>query len=61
MSLLAFFCDVDDFCQSFRARVAATVTRRRASVRQRTTGLVSSEIMTLLMYFCQSRDRDCEI
>src|SRR5215207_8055707 len=57
MSLLALFCDVDDFCQQRHAqqrkRLAAVSGQRR-----RQPGLSESEIMTIVIHFHQSGYRD---
>jgi hypothetical protein len=57
-SLLVLFCDVDDFCQAFlpvwqRQQLASGIKQR-----QRTRSLTNSEIMTILIAFHQSHNRD---
>ena len=57
MSLLALFCDVDDFCQRWQAHQP----KRLSSVsgqRRRQPGLSESEIMTIVIHFHQSGYRD---
>ncbi len=53
MTLLELFCDVDDFCQTFRSQqrpvLGATTGQRR-----RQAGLSESEIMTIVIHFHQS-------
>lgn len=57
MSLLALFCDVDDFCQQWQAQqnrqIAAVSGQRR-----RQPGLTESEIMTIVIHFHQSGYRN---
>lgn len=53
MSLLALFCDVDDFCQQVNRIAPKQLTRKRGQgVRQ--PGLSESEIMTIVIHFHQS-------
>ena len=57
MSLLALFCDVDDFCQQWQVQPC----KRLAPVsgqRLRQPGLSESEIMTIVIHFHQSGYRD---
>jgi hypothetical protein len=53
MSLLALFCDVDDFCREREAQQAASVLPGNGQ-RRRQPGLSESEIMTIVIYFHQS-------
>jgi hypothetical protein len=58
MSLLELFCDVDDFCLAMEAAASHKqlgVSKRKPGPKSR---LHLSEIMTILIYFHQSRYRD---
>ncbi|MEO8396435.1 MAG: IS982 family transposase, partial [Chloroflexota bacterium] len=57
MSLLALFCDVDDFCQQQQAQQLKRLVRVSGQ-RRRQAGLSESEIMTLVIHFHQSGYRD---
>jgi hypothetical protein len=59
MSLLALFCDVDDFCQQWQAQQLQSLPRVSGQ-RRRQPGLSESEIMTLVIHFHQSGYRDFE-
>src|SRR5450432_4284851 len=53
MSLLALFCDVDDFCQQWRAVQPRQLTSTSGQ-RVRQPELSESEIMTIVIHFHQS-------
>jgi hypothetical protein len=57
ISLIALFCDIDDFCKIFlpawHRRQLASGERKR----QRASGLSASELMTILVHFHQSQYR----
>jgi hypothetical protein len=53
MSLLALFCDVDDFCQQMNM-IAAKQLPRKSGQGVRQPGLSESEIMTIVIHFHQS-------
>jgi len=57
MSLLALFCDVDDFCQQWQAQQPKSLPRVSGQ-RRRQPGLSESEIMTIVIHFHQSGYRD---
>lgn len=57
MSLLALFCDVDDFCQQWQAQQPKRLPGVSGQ-RRREPGLSESEIMTLVIHFHQSGYRD---
>lgn len=57
MSLLALFCDVDDFCQQCNARHSHRLAALNGQ-RRRQPGLSESEIMTIIIHFHQSGYRD---
>jgi hypothetical protein len=57
MSLLALFCDVDDFCQRWNAEQVPTLAAVNGQGR-RQPGLSDSEIMTIVIHFHQSGYRD---
>jgi hypothetical protein len=57
MSLLALFCDVDDFCQQWQAQQPKRLPDVSGQ-RRRQAGLSESEIMTLVIHFHQSGYRD---
>lgn len=57
MTLLELFCDVDDFCQYFSVQHAPQLSSR-AGKRVRQPGLSESEIMTIVIHFHQSGDRN---
>ena len=57
-SLIALFCDIDDFCKTFlpawhRRQLASGERKRR-----RAPGLGASELMTILVHFHQSQYRE---
>lgn len=58
MSLLQLFCHVDDFCKDFEPPWNKEQINRGARRRQRKGRLSSSEIMTIMIHFHQSRYRD---
>ena len=58
MSLLELFCHVDGFWQVFAPAWKQTLLQSGQIKRQRSGQLVESEIMTTLMHFHQSHDRD---
>ena len=57
MSLLALFCDVDDFCQQWQAQQPKSLPSVSGQ-RRRQPGLSESEIMTIVIHFHQSGYRD---
>ena len=57
-SLIALFCVVDDFCQSFLPEWQKTLLEHQGKQRHRACGLSMSEIMTIMIYFHQSHYRD---
>ena len=57
MSLLALFCAVDDFWQAFAPGWRQTQVQAGQIKRQRSSQLVASEIMTILIQFHQSHYR----
>ena len=58
MTLLDLFCLVDDFCKAFIPQWKHLLLRYRIKKRQRSSRMSESEIMTLLLWFQQSRYRD---
>ncbi|MBS0351515.1 MAG: IS982 family transposase [Proteobacteria bacterium] len=58
MSLLELFCLVDEFCQAFFPEWQRILLTSGTQKRQRKTDMSYSEIMTLLLWFQQSRYRD---
>ena len=54
MSLLALFCDVDDFCQAFRPQCGQAMLGHGPVQRVRAPRLSQSEMMTILIHFHQS-------
>jgi hypothetical protein len=58
MSLLELFCHVDDFWLAFAPTWNQTLLHSGQIKRQRRGQLVESEIMTILIHFHQSHDRD---
>lgn len=57
MSLLALFCDVDDFCQQWEAQQPKALPGVGGQ-RRRQARLSESEIMTIVIHFHQSGYRD---
>jgi transposase len=57
-SLLALFCDVDDFCKAFLPIWNSHLLASGQKQRQRARALTMSEIMTILIAFHQSHYRD---
>lgn len=57
MSLVNLFVDVDDFCQTLSALMSQPVLGR-ANRPGRKPSLAASEVMTIIIYFHQSRYRD---
>jgi hypothetical protein len=57
MSLLALFCDVDDFCQAWE-RQAGKRLAPSSGQRRRQPQLSESEVMTIIIHFHQSGYRD---
>ncbi len=57
MSLLELFCDVDDFCQCWKAGQAKKLSSKYGQ-RVREPGLSESEIMTIVIHFHQSGYRE---
>ena len=51
MSLLALFCDVDDFCQAFRPQCGQAMLGHGPVQRVRAPRLSQSEMMTILIHF----------
>lgn len=58
MSLLELFCHVDDFCQSFLPDWEQELLHSGQKQRRRASQLYPSEIMTILIFFHQMRQRD---
>jgi hypothetical protein len=58
MSLLELFCHVDDFCQRFEPQWRQRLVQDGVLKRCRRSQLSTSEIMTLVIHFHQSRFRD---
>ena len=58
MSLLELFCHVDDFWKSFAPAWKHSLLQTGQIKRQRSGQLAESEIMTILIHFHQSHDRD---
>lgn len=58
MSLLELFCDVDDFCQTFELEWHQHLLASKHIRRMRAAQLSTSEIMTILIHFHESRYRD---
>jgi hypothetical protein len=58
MSLLELFCHVDDFCQWFEPQWHQTLVQQGTRKRKRQSQLTTSEIMTIVVHFHQSRFRD---
>lgn len=57
MSLLALFCDVDDFCQQWQAQQPTSLPAVSGQ-RRRQPRLIDSEIMTIVIHFHQSGYRN---
>jgi hypothetical protein len=55
--LTRIFCDVDDFCKSFEPAYRQKLLASGARTRNRQGRLCLSEVMTILIYFHQSRYR----
>jgi predicted component of type VI protein secretion system len=49
MRILELFCDVDDFCQLYRARWEQRLLTNDTTQRSRTTQMAPSEMMTILI------------
>jgi len=58
MSLLELFCHVDDFCQAFEPQWQRTLLQQGSIKRVRQPQLTTSEVMTIVIHFHQSRFRD---
>ena len=58
MSLLELFCHVDDFCRVFEPAWQHRLLSEGVRQRCRSTRLSLSEMMTIMIYFHQSRYRD---
>lgn len=58
LSLEALFCDVDDFCRWFEPRWQQRLLGDGLQRRSRSRSLSLSEIMTILIAFHQSADRN---
>src|SRR5512133_257713 len=58
MSLLELFVDVDDFCQIFLPAWEKKLIADGSKKRRRTGQLSISEVMTIIIYFHQSRYRN---
>jgi hypothetical protein len=58
MSLLELFVDVDDFCQTFLPVWEKKLFADGSKKRRRAGQLSTSEIMTIIIYFHQSRYRN---
>jgi hypothetical protein len=58
MSLLELFVDVDDFCQTFLPAWERKLFADGSKKRRRSGQLSTSEIMTIIIYFHQSRYRN---
>ena len=58
MSLLELFVDVDDFCQIFLPKWKQSLLTDGSKKRLREGQLSLSEIMTIIIYFHQSRYRN---
>jgi transposase len=58
MSLEDLFCDVDDFCRMFLPAWHRQLLTGGTCQRRRTSRLILSEIMTILIYFHQSQYRN---
>lgn len=58
MSLLELFCHVDTFCQAFLPQWDQELRTHGQRVRHRSGRLAMSELMTIVIYFHQSRFRD---
>ena len=58
MSVREFFCDVDDFCRHFEPFWHKQLVTSGSSRRNRARELALSEIMTILILFHQSHERN---
>jgi hypothetical protein len=54
MSILEWFCDVDDFWQAYGAQWERTLIETKVRQRHRERDMAPSEIMTILIHFHQS-------
>jgi hypothetical protein len=58
--LIAMFCDIDDLCKWFEPLYMRRLLQSGQRQRPRQTALALSEIMTIIVYFHSSHDRDCK-
>ena len=57
-SLIAMFCDIDDFCKVFEPIYTQRLLQNGQCQRRRQSQLSLSEIMTIIVYFHRSHYRD---